>query len=40
MLKTLSANEAVATISYNFIDIASVYPITPSTEMSETIYKM
>lgn len=40
MRKTLSANEAVAIISYNFIDVASVYPITPSTEMSEKIYSM
>ena len=40
MRKTLSANEAVAIISYNFIDVASVYPITPSTEMSEKIYNM
>lgn len=34
-----SANEAVARICYNFIDIACVYPITPSTEMAEFVDK-
>lgn len=34
-----SANEAVAGICYNFIDIACVYPITPSTEMAEFVDK-
>ena len=34
-----SANEAVARICYNFIDVACVYPITPSTEMAEFVDK-
>ena len=36
----LSANEAVSLVSYKFIDVSCVYPITPSSEMSEKIYKM
>ena len=35
-----SANSAVARICYNFIDVACVYPITPSTEMAEIIDQM
>ena len=35
-----NANEAVAKICYNFIDVACVYPITPSTEMAEFVDKL
>ncbi|MCL2311902.1 MAG: pyruvate:ferredoxin (flavodoxin) oxidoreductase [Firmicutes bacterium] len=35
-----TANEIVAKISYNFLDIACVYPITPSTEISEIVDRL
>jgi len=35
--KVLSANEAVAKVSYEFIDVAYVYPVTPSSEMAEKV---
>ena len=35
-----NANEAVARLCYNFIDVACVYPITPSTEMAEFVDKL
>ena len=38
--EVLNANQCVAKASYNFIDIACVYPITPSTEMAEMVDKM
>lgn len=38
--KVLSANEAVAKVSYEFIDVACVYPITPSSEMAEKVDRM
>lgn len=37
--KIMSGNEACAYVSYLFTEIAGVYPITPSTEMSELIEK-
>ncbi|MDR0404582.1 MAG: pyruvate:ferredoxin (flavodoxin) oxidoreductase [Oscillospiraceae bacterium] len=37
--KTLDANEAVAHVSYAFTDIATIYPITPSSVMAEKIDK-
>lgn len=37
---TISANEAVSKVSYKFIDVSCVYPITPSSEISEKVYKM
>lgn len=39
-MKILSSNEAVALSSYNFIDIACVYPITPSSEMAEKVDRL
>ncbi|MDR0738872.1 MAG: pyruvate:ferredoxin (flavodoxin) oxidoreductase [Oscillospiraceae bacterium] len=36
---TMDANEAVAYVSYAFIDVAIVYPITPSSGMAENIEK-
>ena len=39
-MKILSSNEAVAIASYNFIDVACVYPITPSSEMAEKVDRL
>ena len=39
-MKILSSNEAVAISSYNFIDVACVYPITPSSEMAEKVDRL
>ena len=36
----LNTNESVAIASYKFIDVACVYPITPSSEMAEKVDKL
>ena len=33
--KIMDGNEACATISYNFTEVAGIYPITPSSTMAE-----
>ena len=37
--KIMDGNEACATISYNFTEVAGIYPITPSSTMAELIDK-
>ena len=34
-MKTMDGNEAAAYISYAFTEVASIFPITPSTPMAE-----
>lgn len=33
--KTMDGNQAAAYASYNFTEVAAIYPITPSTPMAE-----
>lgn len=35
--KTMDANEAVSNVSYNFTEIAGIYPITPASTMAEKV---
>ncbi len=35
--KTMDANEAVGIVSYNFTEIAGIYPITPASPMAEKV---
>ena len=37
MYKIMDGNEACATVSYNFTEVAGIYPITPSSPMAEHI---
>ena len=37
ILKTIDGNEACALAAYNFTEIAGIYPITPSSPMSEHV---
>jgi len=37
MLKTMDGNEAAAYISYAFTEVATIYPITPSSPMAENV---
>ncbi len=34
---TMDGNTAAAHVSYAFTDVAAIYPITPSSVMSETV---
>ena len=36
-MKTMDGNTAAAHVSYAFTDVASIYPITPSSTMAETV---
>ena len=35
MMKTMDGNEAAAYVSYAFTEVATIYPITPSSPMEE-----
>ena len=35
IIKTMDGNEACATTSYMFTELAGIYPITPSSPMAE-----
>ena len=36
-LKTMDGNEAAAYISYAFTEVATIYPITPSSPMADHV---
>jgi pyruvate-ferredoxin/flavodoxin oxidoreductase len=36
-MKTMSGNEAAAHASYAFSEVATIYPITPSSDMAELV---
>ena len=38
--KTMDANNAVASVAYNFSEICGIYPITPASPMAELVDKM
>ena len=37
IVKTLDGNEAAADVAYNFTEVATIYPITPSSPMAEHV---
>ena len=37
LMKTMDGNEAAAHISYAFTEVATIYPITPSSPMAEHV---
>lgn len=37
LIKTMDGNEAAAYVSYGFTDVATIYPITPSSPMAEHV---
>ncbi len=37
MMKTMDGNTAAAYVSYAFTDVAAIYPITPSSNMAESV---
>ena len=37
IMKTMDGNTAAAHVSYAFTDVASIYPITPSSTMAEVV---
>ena len=37
MRKTMDGNEAAAYVSYAFTEVASIYPITPSSPMADHV---
>ena len=37
MMKTMDGNEAAAYVSYAFTEVATIYPITPSSPMAEHV---
>ncbi len=37
LMKTMDGNEACATVAYHFTDVAGIFPITPSSPMSEKV---
>jgi pyruvate-ferredoxin/flavodoxin oxidoreductase len=37
IMKTMDGNEACATVAYHFTDVAAIFPITPSSPMSEKV---
>ena len=37
IMKTMDGNEACATVAYHFTDVSTIYPITPSSPMSEKV---
>ena len=38
-MRTMDGNEAAAYISYAFTEVATIYPITPSSPMAELVDK-
>ena len=39
MMKIMDGNEACAYVSYNFTEVAGIYPITPASPMAENVDK-
>ena len=37
LMKTMDGNTAAAYVSYAFTDVAAIYPITPSSNMAESV---
>ncbi|MGB5822811.1 MAG: hypothetical protein WBH44_01965, partial [Proteocatella sp.] len=37
IMKTMDGNEAAAYVSYAFTEVATIYPITPSSPMAELV---
>ena len=37
VMRTMDGNEACATVAYHFTDVAAIFPITPSSPMSEKV---
>ena len=37
IVKTLDGNEAASHVAYNFTEVATIYPITPSSPMAEHV---
>ena len=37
VMKTMDGNEAAAYVSYAFTEVATIYPITPSSPMAEHV---
>ena len=37
VMKTMDGNEACAYVAYHFTDVAGIFPITPSSPMSEKV---
>ena len=37
VIKTMDGNQAAAYASYNFTEVAAIFPITPSTPMGEAV---
>ena len=37
LMKTMDGNEAAAYVSYAFTEVATIYPITPSSPMAEHV---
>jgi len=37
MMKTMDGNEACATVAYHFTEVSAIFPITPSSPMSEKV---
>ena len=37
VMKTMDGNTAAAHVAYAFTDVAAIYPITPSSNMSEQV---
>lgn len=37
IMKTMDGNTAAAHVSYAFTDVAAIYPITPSSNMAESV---
>ena len=37
IVKALDGNEAAADVAYNFTEVATIYPITPSSPMAEHV---
>ena len=39
MKKIMDGNEACSYVSYNFTEVAGIYPITPASPMAENVDK-
>ena len=39
MYKIMDGNEACSYVSYNFTEVAGIYPITPASPMAENVDK-
>ena len=37
IMRTMDGNEACAHVAYHFTDVAGIFPITPSSPMSEKV---